>query len=146
MSADSFHHQIEKEVKQMKNVYDSPDFFESVASRKGLSVTLNEGDFLQRENRVSLSKVTEGKPVLADVECVRFSKGSLKMFWKTSLAQDDFKPASFLKKTSEQKLSRSLFPNPRINPRGISFSMKKEILLKLVPLMPQIILGKSICE
>ena len=105
------------------HVCDFPDF-ESVILSKGLSVTLNEGDFLQWENGVSQSNVIDGKPLLTDVKKVRFSKENLKMFWKTSPAQDDFKSASFLKKKIEQNISSSLFPNPRINPRGISFSKK----------------------
>ena len=63
----------------MKNVYNFPDF-EPVISSKGLSVTLNEGDFLHWENRVSQSKATEKKPLLADIKSLRFSKGSVKIF------------------------------------------------------------------
>lgn len=64
------------------------------------------------------------------------------MFWKASLAQDDFKSTFFSKKKIAQKISRRLFLNPRINPRGISFSKKNDILPKLVPLMPENHSGK----
>lgn len=43
----------------MKNVYDFPDF-ESVISSKGLSVAINEGDFLPWENGVNKRKPLKG--------------------------------------------------------------------------------------
>ena len=46
MSADSFHHQIEKEMKTKKNVYDFNDF-EQVIAAKGVVLPMAEGDFLE---------------------------------------------------------------------------------------------------
>ena len=44
MTADSFQHQIEKEMRSKKNVYDF-HYFEKIIESKGCKLSATEGDF-----------------------------------------------------------------------------------------------------
>lgn len=135
MSADSFHHQIEKEMRAKKNVYDFNDFEHIIAS-KGYMLLMSEGDFLDWENGVSQGKFADNKPLLANVQVLQFRKNETKMFWKESHEESEFKSAEFLKKKISSKILKGQFPRTLQEPRGITSSKKNGIVVKLAPLMP----------
>ena len=55
MSADSFHHLVEKEAKKMYNFYDFQDFLKCV-SNVGRTVNMNPADFHKWEKQLSKRK------------------------------------------------------------------------------------------
>ena len=67
MSADSFHHLVEKEICKMKFLYDFDDFV-SCVSNKEETLILGYSDILLFENCVSQGKFTN-KPLLESVQC-----------------------------------------------------------------------------
>ena len=86
ISADNFHKRVEKEMKEMNNVYDFPDFHRCV-SVAGDVTLMNISDFFNFEK--GLSQGTESKssrPLLSDVVSVEFRKGSTKLFFHGSHA------------------------------------------------------------
>ena len=55
MSADSFHHQIKKEMRSKKNVYDFDDF-DKIIESKSYNLPMTEGDSCDWENGLSQRK------------------------------------------------------------------------------------------
>ena len=135
MSADSFHHQIEKAMRMQKNVYDFDDF-EKIIQSKGNVLPMTEGDFRDWENGVSQGQFAAEKPLLCNVQVVQFRKNETKMYWKESHEDSEFRSACFLKKKTAAKIQKGMFPRTHMEPRGISSSKKEGITTKLVPLMP----------
>ena len=94
MSADSYHHLVEKEMNERRNVYDFEDFLE-VLNVHGRAILMKSGDFINVPRGVSdQSKFTEGKPLLDDISVAMFNRGSTKLFWKENF-EDGFKSAEF---------------------------------------------------
>jgi len=135
MSADSFHHQIEKEMRLKKNVYDFEDF-EKIIQSKGCKLPMTEGDFYDWENGLSQGKYASSKPLLCKVQVVMFKKSETKMFCKEGYHQEEFQSCTFLKKKIEAKIKQGKLPPSRREPRGIPTSKKNDIVGKLLPLMP----------
>ena len=134
MSADSFHARVESELRRMKNVYDFEDFVAAI-NQHGIAVSMNVEDFSFWENGASSAKFTV-KPILADVSVVQFRRGYTKIFWKTSMDDDEWQVGDFLKKkTASLLLGGYRFPS-RSSPRGIPQNKKNEIESKLCALMP----------
>ena len=140
MSADSYHHLVEKGMNEMKNVYDFQDFV-NVLDSNGKSIVLKSSDFFYFPRGVSeKSKFTEGKPFLDDISIVKFQRGTSKMFWKTSFADLEFKSSEFLQKKMSAKCLKGLFELNPLYPTGapgIESSRKNDIITKLIPLMPE---------
>ena len=82
MSADSFHHKVEKAIRQKRRVEDFQDFVD-IIDCCGKALVMNFDDFFDFPRGVSQGKYAEGKPKLEDVVVVKFERGSDKMFWKT---------------------------------------------------------------
>ena len=135
MSADSFHHQIEKGMRAAKNVYDGGDF-SAIVNTSGLAVAMSYEDFVQYENGVSQGAYTN-KPLLADVHEVRFVRGSTKMQWKESMEDADYKEGDFLKKKVAAKILKEgeTFP-AKDGPRGLEEKKKDAIITNLCRFMP----------
>ena len=99
MSADSYHHLVEKEMNTAKNVYDYRDFI-NVLEVHGKAILMKSADFIDFPRGVSEhSKFTKDKPMLADIRVAKFVRGSTKLFWKDSY-KGEFKSARFLQKKS----------------------------------------------
>ena len=71
MSSDTFHHQNEKSMRDVKSVYEFPDL-EKIVHKKRIAICLTESDFYQHENGKSQAKHAEKKPHLNEMQCVRF--------------------------------------------------------------------------
>ena len=134
MSADSFHHQTEKEMRSKKNVYNFNDF-EKIIESKGCKQPMMEGDFYDWENGLSQEKFASSMPLLCNTKVVMFKKSKTKMFWKESYPQEEFQLCIFSKKKIEAKIKLGKFPPSRREPRGITTPKKNDTVKKLLPLM-----------
>ena len=138
MSADTYHHLVEKAMCEVKNVYDYRDFV-SCLEKSGVALELNSLNFFEIPRGLSGSKRTRNKPKLDNVCVVRFVRGSTHIFWKESMGAGKSKSSEFLlKKISDKILSGLLFPAMYPNGfRGVPVNRKDDILTKLCPLMPE---------
>ena len=134
MSADSFHHQIEEELRRRKFVEDFDDF-QAVIDKKGTSLVMDFKDFKQYESKLSKSSKSH-YPKLATVKVVQFRKGSFKIFWKTDPIDVEYKEGIFLqpKFIKARKSNKKIFA-ARSEDRGIQKQKKNDIIKKLCPLM-----------
>lgn len=133
MSADSFHHQIEKSLKQKGKVLDFDDYkscVQNANSGKTTCVEMNVYDFLDVKDcssRFKLSK-TVPKPLLSNFSEVNFIRGSNNLFYKTAFGGDPVE-LCFLTATALKK--GVLEPEVRSAPRGVTAVRKKNIIQKL---------------
>ena len=135
MSADSFHHKVEKEMKRVKNVYDFDDF-SKVIGNCGNAINMHHSDFMIFENGVSQGKFTS-KPLLDNVKVFQFQSGSSKILWKESHQQKEFYSGETLKKKLATKILKNVdasFETRKEN-RDIP-TIRRDDILKKTPLMP----------
>jgi hypothetical protein len=138
MSADNFHHQVEKSLNKAGKVYDFNDFVLCVQEANGGKVNVQEmkvGDFYEWVDASSTYKLnrTVPRPYLSDMVLVKAIRGSRNLKYKAEFnGQDNI--LNFLKagaaKTGIQK------PMSRTVARGIPQIKKDDILSKLGELMP----------
>ncbi|XP_031356311.1 uncharacterized protein LOC116180454 isoform X2 [Photinus pyralis] len=139
MSADAFHHQVEKSLKEKHKVLDFNDFIECVKKSNSGKVDVAEmklHDFLNWKDLASQYKITRAtpRPYLKDIVYIEFNRGSLNMKYKQNFADELLIEVSFLtKKAEREKLS---LPEPKTNPRGFPSLRKKSILENLSPIIP----------
>lgn len=140
MSADSFHHQVEEAMRDMKKVYDYSDFVECVqktSSRKTVVKNMNASDFYMYQDGSSQHKLRKLDPkvYLKDIVAVRVERGSFNLKYKKSHGNEAFQELDFLQ---TKIIKNKEFPNaPQKVERGIAKERKQEIIGKLVPLMPE---------
>ena len=132
MSADSFHHLVERAMKRKKRVEDFKDFVDLVDAA-GKSLVMDLEDFLNVPRGVSQGKYTQGKPKLENVHVISFKRGSDKMFWKCNHSEEDFKDSKFLQLKLVKALGKEF--EPATKPRGIAPEKKKDIVTKLTPFL-----------
>ena len=109
MSADSFHHSVEEEIRQQKKLYDFHGFVRYV-SRRGTAVEMKPCDFIdyKKEKGTTNDMVL---PLLANVTVLQFRKNSTKFYWKESFNDIEFKESEFLKrKTRTEFLAWKKYP------------------------------------
>ncbi len=135
MSADSVHHGIEKEMKQVRNIYDWGDFVSMARNSNSKNTTVWDmqiSDFQKWKDGFSKAKQIRAKPriFLKDIVCLQFRQGQKIFYYKKSF-KEDFLAADLLKQ-------KFLLEEPQAEtiPRGISAERKGSILTKLGPLMP----------
>ena len=135
MSADSFHHQIEKGMRAAKSVYDRDDFT-NIVSASGIPVNMIANDFINYENGVSQGAYTN-KPVLAKVHEVKFVKGSTKLYWKNSIDDEEYEEGDFLKKKVVGRIEKDgdTF-SCKTEPRGVNDKKKNDLIANLCRFMP----------
>ena len=136
MSADSFHHLVEKEAK-MYNLYDFQDFL-TYFSNVATAVNMNPQGFHKWEKQLSEGKNSKATgPMLGKFVEAQFRSGSTDLFFKESRAQEDFKLADFLK-TKFKKLVEDHAVSPQVSKfPGINEQRKKVIIDNLLHLMPE---------
>ena len=137
MSADSFHKSVEKEMNEMKNVYDFQDFSNCV-SRAGDVTPMDVSDFYDFEKGLSQSKESkESCPLLSDVVSVEFRRGSTSFFFKRNHDDPEYSEATFLKSKIVKHIRAGTYSVPqKPGPRGIQTEKRKHILQKLGDLLP----------
>lgn len=122
MSADSFHHQVEKSLKQKKKVMDFEDYVNCVKQSNNSRVEvkiLNFTNFYDAKDHSSRFKLgkTVPKPYLNNFYEVQFRRGHKTLFYKT-----DFKGPFIELNFLTHSVHKSGVPKPTIrkNPRGIN--------------------------
>lgn len=139
MSADSFHHMIEKSMNAKKNIYDFKDFIDCVkATSKNVKVINMKHDmFYNWKDFKSQAKINkmESKPYLANMTQIRVEKGKHTLQYRTTYCEEDaFTELDFLQYSVEKKE----FPifDKVTTCSGIPESKKSNIIKHLLPLMP----------
>jgi hypothetical protein len=100
MSADSVHHQVEKQMKERRNVYDWNDFKACVtaASKNQLVLEPQESDMKQYRGETSLTKLQRaGRVHLSDMRQIQFRRGQRTLFYKSSHNDSDWETFDYLK-------------------------------------------------
>ena len=133
MSADSFHHQVEKAMREMKNLYTFKDF-EDCVEEKGKAIVMSEDDFFDFKKHQSTAKDTN-YPQMKEIVEVKFCKGSTKMYWKTGF-NEEYQSGEFLQKKFREKIIRNATAAKKGEPRGVQTAKKESIIKNIVPLMP----------
>lgn len=133
MSADSFHHQVEKSLKQKKKVLDFDDYKNCVqTSNNGRTtcIEMSVNDFLDVKDvssRFKLNK-TVPKPYLSNFCEVDFVRGRNKLYYKTKFNNVSTELCFLTTKALKDGVPR---PTTRGNPRGINKTRKQNLLQKL---------------
>ena len=96
MSADSFHHLIESDIRARKFLYDFQDFL-SVIEENGQAMSMHSNDFTDYTSRKSDGKYTY-HPLLDDVKVVQFQKGSIKCIGNQTSVKGISNQESFCKR------------------------------------------------
>lgn len=145
MSADSFHHQVEKEMKRAGKVHNFNDFKECVqnaSNNQGKVVKMAFNDFFEPELTVSSYQVSKMEPrvMLQNIKRIVLERGTYNFSYSDEM-EGDLKVASLLNKTQLKKVKRSGFQLSdslkfAIKPVGIESARKENILKNLAPLMP----------
>lgn len=139
MSADSFHHQVEKSLKKMKKVYDFNDFKESVqnTNSKVVVIDMDIRRFYDWKDFTSQYKLNQIKPrpYLNDMVNLSFSRGKYTMQYKTSFDQDNYIELNFL--VASKMKNGMQKPAQRSMVRGIKCDRKEGLLQKLSPIIPK---------
>ena len=128
MSADSYHHLVEEEIRKKKRLYNQD--FVDCANKRGVAVQMVPEDFFDYKKEKGCGKDIKC-PYISDISVVQFRRGSTKLFWKSSFLEVDFLGSEFLElKTRKRWMTWNLCPS-KGKPRGITLSKKVEILRKL---------------
>ena len=136
MSADSFHHLVEKEVGQQGHVYDFREFVDCVRN-VGNPIVMEKYDFKNWEKQLSEGKESKRtRPLLDDVVVAQFRKGSTNLYFKRSHTETEFQNSNFMKKKFITEVESDEV-NPSISSyRGIDQERKQGIIQKLLPMIP----------
>ena len=133
MSADVFHHQIGQGMREKKRVEDFQDF-QDIVTKKGKSLLMEVGDFLDIPKGISSAKFAQLKPNLNEVFVIKFERGTRDMFWKEEYQQENFKRAQFLQNKYQKE---NIEFASRVKPRGVRTDKKHNIIEKLCPHMKE---------
>ena len=137
MSADSFHHLVEKEATAKKNLYDFEDFVQC-ARNAGTCVLMGDNDFRQWQNELSDSLASKtSRPLLDNVVVSFFQKGSTDMFFKSAHSDAEFRSTDFLKKKFKVQVENGKVSPPVTKYNGVNAERKKSIIANLLSLMPE---------
>jgi len=127
-------HQVEQEMRRRKRVEDFQDFVKIVDSC-GKSLLMDFSDFFEIPKGLSQAKYTCNKPKLENVQLVKFFRGSVEMFWKTSYAEKEFKSSRFLQTKHEKNIGKDFERNKQN--RGVKPEKKDNIIEALCPHMKE---------
>ena len=128
MSADSLHAAIEKQRKIKEKIYDFQDWVDVVSTAGGEKICVLEIthlDFSQWEDNHSEYQVKKlnPRPLLADMHCIQFTRGSYTLHFKNKFTENNFKEVDFL----YVKVLADAVPFINIpikEPRGIPFEVR----------------------
>lgn len=138
MSADSFHHGVEQQMRSRPGgvVYDFEDFVSVVASsnsRKVDVVKLENANVLDwRDGHFTVKVKKAQAPKLREMAEIQVRHGSKSLFYKLSHTENEFMELDFLMKKFSLKVPTLLRPQNR----GVEEVKKRDIICNLCPLMP----------
>lgn len=133
MSADSFHHQVEKSLKQKGKVLDFEDYKNCVElsnSGKTICIQMHVNDFLDVKDYSSRFKLnkTIPKPYLSKFCEVNFIKGFNTLFYRTKFNEDPIELCILTAKSLKQGMTQ---PETKTSAREISVVRKNNLIKKL---------------
>ena len=134
MSADSFHHMVEKSIKAKGKLYDFADFVDCV-NEYGEAIEMAPSDFMQYRKELGSGKDVN-TPKLRKLSLVQFQRRSQDLFFKREFS-DSLKVTKFLKRDARKSFKPSMwkdYPSKEV-PRGVNEEKKTQILSKLRPFM-----------
>lgn len=135
MSADSFHHQVEKSLRKVKKVYDFTEFKHAVQQANSGKVDILEmelRDFYHWKDFSSAHKINRNhseRPYIYDMVQVQAQRGSMSLLYKKDFHGSQL-PLNFL--TAKVMKSGIPFPKSKENPRGITTERRDNIISKLL--------------
>ena len=94
MSADSYHHSVEKAMKQKKNMHDFSDFIECL-NLDGQAVILSHNDLFSDPKGLTKGRHTCNCPVIDQLKEVQFYKNFKTFQWKYDF-KDEYETCEFL--------------------------------------------------
>lgn len=138
MSADGVHGNIETKIRKVRNIYDYDDLKNTIkASRQNLDI-VDQKKFRQWTSKKRATNI-KSDPLknfkLGDIVMATFKRGSVTMFYSTDFDNENLQELDFLQKKFIKNIT-SYEPDIIISNRGIPPTKKKDIIEKLVPLMP----------
>lgn len=139
MSADSFHHQVEKSLKCKGKVFDFQDYVECVRNSNNGRVDVVEmsvGDFYEFKDFSSKYKLTRTapKPYMCRFREVAFVRGSNEIFYKTEFNGEQIKLNFLTAKTQKEGVPKAV---SRKVPRGVDKLRKNNLIKKLGDIVPK---------
>jgi len=139
MSADSFHSQVERSMKQRGKVYDFGDFEACVKNANSGKVDVKSMlysdfyDWRDESSSYKLARMTP-RPHVADMVWVKAERGQNSIEYKNTFDQQTaFKCNFFNARTAKQGVPTAV---ARSSARGVPQEKKDDILRKLMGLMP----------
>lgn len=138
MSADSFHHMVEKEMKKAKTVWDFDDFVACVKQcnrGKCQALPISVEHFFHWKDYSSKAKLKKAKVYLKDIVTVKFSRGATTFKYKTQHdpTADHFEVDFLLPKKIKNCLQ---LPDKQQSLNGFDRNRKETIIKTLGPIMP----------
>ena len=137
MASDSAHGRIEKEMRSMKTVYDYKDFQTCVVKARCQILEMdvqNFNDWKSGVTQYQLKKLGEARPYIENIVYVRFQKGTNLMRYKEDLYEEETSVSIIGSSVKIEDLKNS---GRKREARGIAPGKKKQIIEKLVCLMPE---------
>lgn len=131
MSADSIHAKLERSMAKTK-VFDFNDLKSCYNIPNVQATELKYSDVKQFRSHLSAAKRKEEGTLLADLKVVEFRKGDRKLYYKTSHAQQAFRPFEFLAVRFRLQYDDPPLPAPQ----GFEKARKDTLLNNLGQLMP----------
>lgn len=138
MSADSFHHLVENELRKAKTVNDFSDFVNVVQKTHGNRTIVKEmkvNDFKNFKDHSSYARISKARPrpYLDKIVSAQFTRGSKKLEYKCDF-QKEFDSCAFLSVGVE----KNDFPNfvSKEKCSDLSKEQKDSIRSKIIPLLP----------
>lgn len=133
MSADSFHHQVEKSLKQKGKVLDFEDYkncIQSSNSGKNICIEMRYNDFLNVKDFSSRFKLNKTQPraYLSNFCEVTFVRGCRTLFYKTNFESAPIELDFLTNKALKEGVPE---PEKKESPRGISVIRKQNLIKKL---------------
>lgn len=130
MSADSFHHSVEKSLKTMKKVYDFKDYKLAIENTKAKTIEMSTEDFsLWKDHSKKYKAKDSNKVYLHDIVQICAKKGDFFLSYRTDFEKPAL-PLDFIKKNI-LKLGKIPIPDPVTQPRGISVE-RRDGIIKLI--------------
>lgn len=140
MSADSFHHLVEKGLKETPKVYDFQDFenvVQNSTKNNGVSVkTMKFSDFKHWPNFATnyhIQKLNKNRPLLKDIVLIEGRRGSRNLFYKSCFKELEYQELHVISKKN------FVFKEPEshTSDRGITSERKHKLLNNLSSIFPK---------
>ena len=139
LSCDSFHGVVEKNMRQVKNIYNFDDFVTTVQTSGGgpKVIQMEAGDFTAWDRRVTTGKAV-AVPLLSDIQVTKFQRNSKLLYFKLSHEDEEFTECDFLMRKTQKDIDNGqAVPEQQEEPRGIPAWKKNGIVRQLCGIMPE---------